>query len=310
MAGPKGQIKNGSSTKLDTEMPDKVEPSPSTNIELSESIKSLFTVLPLNVIDDPPLSIRNNPQVSPEFISSVKENSVLEPILVRPTGNGRYERISGQRRVVAAKEAGLTEIPCRVLKNLSGKQLFGIAFQENMYKAPDFMGAAEYVISKMKELEMTQKEAAQLAKIGEKRLSNILRVYRDPVLRERVREGMPFDQALDLLGLKRFKGEDWKRFAGEPQIKDRKEIREQVRKAKVDSGAKPRRNQKCSLCNETTGSLELRSLRLCQSCIKIVEEFERFFHMAQEQAKNANKSVSEFLKLGSSAGNGRSQQMR
>ncbi len=43
--------------------------------------------------------------------SSIAEHGVLQPILVRASGNGRYQIIAGERRWRAAKMAGLTEIP-------------------------------------------------------------------------------------------------------------------------------------------------------------------------------------------------------
>lgn len=45
---------------------------------------------------------------------SVREHGILQPLLVRPTGEGTYEVVSGERRLRAAREAGLTEIPVTI----------------------------------------------------------------------------------------------------------------------------------------------------------------------------------------------------
>lgn len=53
-----------------------------------------------------------------KLIDSIGNNGVYVPILVRMRDNGRYEIVSGHRRVFAAKQAGLTEIPAEI-KDLS-----------------------------------------------------------------------------------------------------------------------------------------------------------------------------------------------
>lgn len=52
-----------------------------------------------------------------EIMESIKQNGVLSPIIARPHREGRYEILSGHRRVKACELAGITEIPA-VVKNL------------------------------------------------------------------------------------------------------------------------------------------------------------------------------------------------
>lgn len=47
-----------------------------------------------------------------ELTASVQDKGVLEPLLVRPSGNGRWMIIAGERRWRAAKAAGLRDVPC------------------------------------------------------------------------------------------------------------------------------------------------------------------------------------------------------
>ena len=56
-----------------------------------------------------------DPDALTELAESISTHGVLQPILVRETGNGRFQIIAGERRWRAAKQAGLTEIPAVVL---------------------------------------------------------------------------------------------------------------------------------------------------------------------------------------------------
>ena len=64
---------------------------------------------------------------------SIREQGVLQPLLVRPLGNGRYAIVAGERRHRAAKMAGLAEVPVRVL-DLSEKEARLLALVENLQR--------------------------------------------------------------------------------------------------------------------------------------------------------------------------------
>lgn len=49
-----------------------------------------------------------------DLTESIKENGILSPLIVRPIDNGKYEIISGHRRLFASKRAGLTEVPALI----------------------------------------------------------------------------------------------------------------------------------------------------------------------------------------------------
>ncbi|MDB5345437.1 MAG: ParB/RepB/Spo0J family partition protein [Schlesneria sp.] len=65
-----------------------------------------------------------------ELVDSIRQHGVLQPILVRTAGGG-YQLIAGERRLIAAKKAGLQEIPCRVLE-LTDQQVSEVALEENL----------------------------------------------------------------------------------------------------------------------------------------------------------------------------------
>jgi ParB family chromosome partitioning protein len=64
---------------------------------------------------------------------SIREKGVLQPLLVRPLGDGRYAIVAGERRYRAALMAGLTEVPVRVLE-ISEKEARLLALVENLQR--------------------------------------------------------------------------------------------------------------------------------------------------------------------------------
>jgi len=73
---------------------------------------SLGRWIPLDEIETNPEQPRTNVGDLKELARSIESKGVLEPLLVRPMGDGRYRIIAGERRFRAAMEAGLTEVPC------------------------------------------------------------------------------------------------------------------------------------------------------------------------------------------------------
>jgi ParB family chromosome partitioning protein len=65
--------------------------------------------------------------------SSIDAHGVLEPLLVRDLGGGKYELVSGERRFHAAMAVGLTEVPCIEL-TVSDQQALEIALIENLQR--------------------------------------------------------------------------------------------------------------------------------------------------------------------------------
>jgi len=67
-----------------------------------------------------------------ELAESIKENGLVEPIIVRPNGNG-YEIVAGERRVRACHIAKLVTIPA-IIKNISDKDFLKIQLLENVQR--------------------------------------------------------------------------------------------------------------------------------------------------------------------------------
>ena len=63
--------------------------------------------------------------------ASLRERGVLQPVLVRPSDNGRYELIAGERRWRAARLAGLTRLPVFIRADTADQDAFELALIEN-----------------------------------------------------------------------------------------------------------------------------------------------------------------------------------
>ena len=87
------------------------------SLDEKKSGENIITVLKLSMIDpkrDQPRKFFDKEALE-ELASSIKENGLLQPILVREYGEGRYQIIAGERRFRASKLAELDEIPAIIL---------------------------------------------------------------------------------------------------------------------------------------------------------------------------------------------------
>jgi ParB/RepB/Spo0J family partition protein len=114
--------------------------------ELSPSIISLLSsdnvgrtvgvrVIPVANIEANPNQPRTffDSEALHELAASVREHGVLQPILVRPLGQNRYQLVAGERRWRASKEAGLVTIPALV-EELDDDTALEIAIIENLQR--------------------------------------------------------------------------------------------------------------------------------------------------------------------------------
>lgn len=68
-----------------------------------------------------------------ELADSIKQNGILQPLLVRKVGQ-TYQIVAGERRYQAAKRAGLKEVPV-VIKDISDEDVFKLALIENLQRS-------------------------------------------------------------------------------------------------------------------------------------------------------------------------------
>jgi len=115
-----------------------------------------------------------------ELADSIREQGLLQPILVRKVGNG-YEIVVGERRVRAAKLAGLKVIPALVRDSIRDDGLLTLALVENIQREDlDSIEEAKAFKELMANADLTQEKLAK--KIGKSReaIANAVRLLKLP----------------------------------------------------------------------------------------------------------------------------------
>ncbi|HEX6249181.1 MAG TPA: ParB/RepB/Spo0J family partition protein [Nocardioidaceae bacterium] len=126
-----------------------------------------------------------------ELVHSVKEVGLLQPVVVRRTGDDRYELIMGERRWRATQEAGLTTIPA-IVRETSDDAMLRDALLENLHRSQlnPLEEAAAYQ-QLLDDFGCTHEELA--GRIGRSRpqISNTLRLLKlSPAVQRRVAAGV------------------------------------------------------------------------------------------------------------------------
>lgn len=114
-----------------------------------------------------------------ELSESIKAYGILNPLTVRLRG-GRYELVAGERRLRAAKLAGLREVPCTLVDvNMEGASL--IALVENLQRRDlDFIEEAIGINQLIIMFGMSQEEAARRLGKSQSAVANKLRLLKLP----------------------------------------------------------------------------------------------------------------------------------
>jgi len=123
-----------------------------------------------------------------ELKQSIIEKGVIQPITVRRLPGGMYELISGERRVRASTEAGLTHIPAYIIEVESEKELLELSLIENIQREKlNPIEIAKAYQRLIEELGYTQEEIAK--KIGKDRttVANFIRLLKLP---EQIQESL------------------------------------------------------------------------------------------------------------------------
>ncbi len=98
------------------------------------------------------------------LIRSVRKDGIVEPLIIRPKGSNRYEVVAGNRRLSAAKAAGLESVPA-VIKDLSDERARRIAFVENaIRKEVNVIAKAKGIRALYRDIGLTDQNMIQLTK--------------------------------------------------------------------------------------------------------------------------------------------------
>jgi len=160
--------------------------------------------IPLDQIDRNPFQTRshaNEEQLS-ELAASITANGVVQPVLVRPQANGRFQLIAGERRWRASQLAGKATIPA-ILRQVSDEQAMEITIVENLQRADlNPMEQSRAFERLSREFHMTQEQMAVRTGKDRATVANFLRLLRLPAtVQTRVEAGeLSFGHARTLLG--------------------------------------------------------------------------------------------------------------
>ena len=111
-----------------------------------------------------------------ELAASIKIHGVIQPLIVRPSGDGFYVIVAGERRYRAAKEAGLTEVPV-IITELTTAEAAEVALIENIQRTDlNPVEVAEAYKTLVDDFSLTQQQLAD--RLGKPRSSvaNALRL--------------------------------------------------------------------------------------------------------------------------------------
>ena len=111
-----------------------------------------------------------------ELADSIKEQGLMQPIIVRSIGNERYEIIAGERRYRAAGIAGLTEVPV-LIKEVDDKNALSLALIENIQREDlNAIEEAQGLQRLIHEFDYTHETCAQAIGRSRSAVSNLLRL--------------------------------------------------------------------------------------------------------------------------------------
>ena len=137
-----------------------------------------------------------------ELARSVEQHGILQPLIVRPA-DGEYELVAGERRLRAAKIAGLPRVPV-VIRSLTDREMMEIALIENLQRQDlNPLEEAQAYRRLMEEYNYTQEQLAERVGKSRSAVANTLRLLvLHPDVRSFVAEGQLSEgHARAILGL-------------------------------------------------------------------------------------------------------------
>lgn len=139
--------------------------------------------IPVAAIDSNPYQPRREfePEALKELIDSIAASGLLQPIVVRAKGTGRYELIAGERRWRAVRQLGWQKVPA-VLKEVDDQAMLTLALIENLQR--DDLSPLDEALGYdrlVKEFSLAQAEIARLVGKDRATIANTLRLLKLPV---------------------------------------------------------------------------------------------------------------------------------
>jgi len=161
--------------------------------------------IPVGEIDRNPYQTRSrvDEQQLAELANSIVATGVVQPIVVRPLANGRFQLIAGERRWLASQKAGKDTVPS-IIRQVSDEQAMEMTIVENLQRADlNPMEQARAFERLGRDFKLTQEQMAQRTGKDRASVSNFLRLLRLPIeVQGKVESGdLSFGHARTLLSL-------------------------------------------------------------------------------------------------------------
>ncbi len=158
--------------------------------QIAAKSRSVGRTIPITSIFPNPEQPRSEFGDLTELTESIKEKGVLEPLLVRPSDEGKFMIIAGERRWRASQLAGLDEVPC-IEMDVDDKALAEIALIENLQRKDLTVWEEADGLAALKEkFGYTQDEIAQKISKGRTTVTELLTIAGLPAeIRERCKSG-------------------------------------------------------------------------------------------------------------------------
>lgn len=150
-------------------------------------------LVPIDTVKASPLNPRKSfsPVELDELATSIKQRGVVQPLIVRPAGDGNgYELVAGERRWRAAQQAGVHQVPVLV-RELGDQEVLELAIIENVQRSDlNAIEEATGYNDLMQHFGYNQDELAKIIGKSRSHLTNTLRLLKLPdTVQTLVREG-------------------------------------------------------------------------------------------------------------------------
>jgi ParB family transcriptional regulator, chromosome partitioning protein len=138
--------------------------------------------IPIDSIDPNPYQTRRriNEAALEELAESIRASGVVQPVVLRPTANGRFQLVAGERRWHASRRAGKTTIPA-VVRQISNEQAMEITIIENLQREDlNPMEQARAFERLSREFTLTQEQMASRTGKDRASIANFIRLLKLP----------------------------------------------------------------------------------------------------------------------------------
>lgn len=156
---------------------ERTAPSLGSDVASGSSTNGLVTIPVDQIVRSPYQPRRHFDEAAlEELATSIRQQGVLQPLVVRSKAQGGFELIAGERRWRAAQIAGLDEVPA-VKKEVTDKEASTIALVENIQR--EDLGALDEAIGLERlrsEFELTQQQLAEIVGKSRAAIANSLRL--------------------------------------------------------------------------------------------------------------------------------------